>query len=139
MSKTKYQQYRALDPFFDIVMKGLEGLVDGEHYWDTVAEDAVFDFMYRFPGFPQRQTRAQYMAAMENYGMNLHSADGLVVTRGLDPSIVVLEYMVHGQPQLTGKTYDNSFCSVVTIRDRKVVGWRDYMDSLAAVTAASHS
>ncbi len=39
-------------PFYDITMKGLIGEVDGEHFWDAVAVDAVFDFMYEFPGFP---------------------------------------------------------------------------------------
>ena len=29
------------------------------------------------------------------------------------------------------------FISVVTIEDRKIVQWRDYMDSLAAMTALS--
>src|SRR5436309_15196145 len=31
--------------------------------------------------------------------------------------------------------YDNRFISVVTIEGRKIVQWRDYMDSLAAMTA----
>ena len=29
----------------------------------------------------------------------------------------------------------NRFISVVTIEDRKIVGWRDYMDSLAAMSS----
>lgn len=32
----------------------------------------------------------------------------------------------------TGKAYDNRFCSIITVKERKVVHWRDYMDSLAA-------
>jgi hypothetical protein len=35
--------------------------------------------------------------------------------------------------------YDNRFISVVTIENRKIVRWRDYMDSLAARTALSGS
>jgi ketosteroid isomerase-like protein len=31
--------------------------------------------------------------------------------------------------------YENRFISVVTIEDRKIVGWRDYMDSLAAMSS----
>jgi ketosteroid isomerase-like protein len=31
--------------------------------------------------------------------------------------------------------YDNRFISVITIENRKIVHWRDYMDSLAAWTA----
>jgi ketosteroid isomerase-like protein len=34
-----------------------------------------------------------------------------------------------------GPPYDNGFVSIVTIENRKIVRWRDYMDSLAAWTA----
>ncbi len=37
------------EPFYKIIMEGLKGEVDGEHFWDAVAEDAVFEFLYRFP------------------------------------------------------------------------------------------
>jgi len=40
-------KFKALDPFFNIVMKGLDGLVDGDHFWDAVADKAVFEFLYR--------------------------------------------------------------------------------------------
>jgi uncharacterized protein len=46
---------------------------------------------------------------------------------------------VHGKIVKTGAAYDNRFISVVTIEDRKIVQWRDYMDSLAAMTALSAS
>ena len=54
-----------------------------------------------------------------------------------DPRIVVIEYDVHGKILATGVSYDNRFIAVVTIEDRKIVHWRDYMDSLAAMTALS--
>jgi ketosteroid isomerase-like protein len=121
-------------------MKGLEGLVDGDHFWDAVADDAVFEFLYRFPGWPERlESRAAYMTALEGYRMRLHSANGLVVHLTRDPRVVVLEYEVHGTAASTGKAYDNRFCSIVTISDRKIVRWRDYMDSLAPVLATSTS
>jgi ketosteroid isomerase-like protein len=48
---------------------------------------------------------------------------------------VIIEYEVHGKVIATGASYDNRFISVVTIKDRKVIHWRDYMDSLAAMNA----
>jgi len=54
------------------------------------------------------------------------SADGRVVT---------LEYEVHGKILKTGADYDNRFVSIVFIENRKIMRWRDYMDSLAAWTA----
>ena len=44
MSKAEYEVFEALNPFFEVVMEGLRGLVDGDHYFDTVAEDAFFEF-----------------------------------------------------------------------------------------------
>ena len=49
--------------------------------------------------------------------------------------VVTLEYEVHGKVLATGTSYDNRFVSIVTIENRKIVRWRDYMDSLAAWTA----
>ena len=65
----------------------------------------------------------------------LHGGDGLIVHKSLDPRVVVLEYEVHGKIVTTGKSYDNRFASIITIENRKIVHWRDYMDSLAAWTA----
>jgi ketosteroid isomerase-like protein len=42
---------------------------------------------------------------------------------------------VHGKILSTGLSYDNRIISVITIGNRKIVHWRDYMDSLAAWTA----
>jgi len=49
----KYADFTALDPFFEISQQGLAGLVDGDHYFDTIADDAVFEFRYIFPGWPK--------------------------------------------------------------------------------------
>ena len=37
MTDPKYAAFTALDPFFDIVQQGLAGLVDCDHYFDTIA------------------------------------------------------------------------------------------------------
>jgi len=138
MTKSQYKVFEALDPFFDIVMLGLRGLVDGDHYFDTFAEDAVFESRYHFPGWPPTiRGRANLMASLSGYGktIKLHSGDGLVVHRSQDSRVVILEYEVHGRILSSGAAYDNRLISVVTIQNRKITHWRDYMDSLAAWTA----
>ena len=77
------------------------------------------------------------MASYSGYGksIKLHSADALVVHRSQDNRVVILEYEVHGKIVSTGAAYDNRFISVITIENRKIIHWRDYMDSLAAWTA----
>lgn len=138
MAKTGYKAFEALDPFFAIVMKGLRGLIDGKHYFDTFADDAVFESRYQFPGWPMMiRGRANVMASLSGYGktIKLHSGDALVVHRAKDSRVVILEYEVHGTIVSSSARYDNRFISVVTIENRKIVHWRDYMDSLAAWTA----
>ena len=79
------------------------------------------------------------MALYAGYGNSivLHGADALVIHRSQDPRVVIIEYEVHGKIVASGASYDNRFISVVTIKDRKIVHWRDYMDSLAAMSALS--
>ena len=142
MPNAKYAGFEALDPFFEVVQKGLSDFVDGDHYFDTIAEDAVFEFRYHFPGWPLTvRGRADLMALYSGYGNNirLHSSDGLVVHPSRDGRVVVLEYEVHGQILANGNSYDNRFISVVRIENRKIVRWRDYMDSLAAWTALNRA
>jgi ketosteroid isomerase-like protein len=138
MPNADYAVFEALDPFFEVVQKGLREFVDGEHYFDTIADDAFFEFRYHFPGWPLTvRGRTNLMGLYSGYGktIKLHSGDGLVVHPSRDGRVVVIEYEVHGTILSTGARYDNRFISVVTIDSRKVVHWRDYMDSLAAWTA----
>jgi uncharacterized protein len=138
MPKTGYKAFEALAPFFEVVMEGLRGLVDGKHNFDTFAEDATFESRYHFPGWPVTiRGRANLIAALSGYGktIKLHSGDALVVNRCQDSRVVILEYEVHGRILSSGASYDNRFISVVTIENRKIIHWRDYMDSLAAWTA----
>src|ERR1700733_6315975 len=138
MPKDKYAGFEALNPFFEIVQEGLRGLVDGENYFDAISDDAFFEFRYNFPGFPSTlRGRAALVASFSNYGksIRLHSGDSLVVHYSQDNRVIILEYEVHGTILSTGVPYDNRLISVVTIENRKIVHWRDYMDSLAAWTA----
>jgi ketosteroid isomerase-like protein len=142
MPKAEYAAFKALDPFFKVVMDGLSGLVDGKHYFDTFADDAVYEFRYNFPGWPQTiRGRWNLMAAFSGYGksIQLHLGDSLVVHPARDARVVILEYEVHGKILRTGASYDNRFVSIITIENRRIVHWRDYMDSLAAWTALNNA
>jgi ketosteroid isomerase-like protein len=112
--------------------------VDGAHFWDAVAEDAIFEFRYNIPGFTNRiEGRKAYMDWFGGYSNILHSADNLRVHRSIEAGVIILEYEVHGMVLHTGKAYDNRFCSIVTVKDRKIVHWRDYMDSLAVMSSVT--
>jgi ketosteroid isomerase-like protein len=81
------------------------------------------------------------MALYAGYGDNmvLHKSDALVVHRSQNPRVLILEYEVQGKAIKTGRPYHNRFVSIITIEGRKIVHWRDYMDSLAAMSALSAS
>jgi len=80
------------------------------------------------------------MASFSGYGetIKLHSGDALCVHRSQDSRVVILEYEVHGRILSNAIPYDNRFISVITIENRKIVHWRDYMDSLAAWMALNN-
>lgn len=127
------------EPFYHIIMEGLKGEVDGEHFWDAVAENAVFEFIYNIPGFTNKiEGRQAYMDWFGGYSNVLHSSDNLRVYKSNDPNnVIILEYQVHGRVPHTGKAYDNNFCSIITIKDRQIVHWRDYMDTLAVMLSVT--
>lgn len=53
----------------------------------------------------------------------------------MQASVAVLEYATPGKALATRAAYDNNFISVVTIADRAVTHWRDYMNPLAVLEA----
>ena len=87
MTKAQCEVFEALNPFFGVVLTGLRVLVDGKHYFDTFAEDTLFESRYHFPGWPPTiRGRANLMASFTGYGrtIKLHSGDALVVHRSRD-------------------------------------------------------
>src|SRR6266850_602114 len=95
---TDLDDFKALDPFFRIIEKGLDGIADGGHFFDLLAEKVIFDY---------------------------------IITTG----VVVLEYASEGRVVSTGAPYTNRYISVLTITDRKVTHWRDYLDPVAVFDA----
>jgi uncharacterized protein len=103
-----------------VIQQGLTGFVDGEQFFDTIADDAIFEFLYTAPGWPHRvDGRENLMAIFSGYGnrIALRSADELVVHKSQDPRVVILEYAVHGTVLRTGLDYNNHFIPVITIED----------------------
>jgi uncharacterized protein len=133
-----YAAYAGADPYFNLVRLALGDLVDGEHFFDIVADDVVYEVRYDFPGWPRSiQGRAGLMAQFRSYVDNiaLQSADRLITHKTDNGRFVVIEYEVHGRIRATGAQYDNRFCSIIKLENRKIAHWRDYMDSLAAWNA----
>jgi ketosteroid isomerase-like protein len=139
MSSRNYAAYKNAAPYFELVRGALGDLVDGEHFFDVVDEHTVYEVLYDVGGWPRIvRGRTSLMAQFRGYveAIKLQGADHLVVHKADGGRVVVIEYEVHGTILATGNAkYNNRFCSVIRLENRKIAHWRDYMDSLAAWNA----
>jgi ketosteroid isomerase-like protein len=139
---TKYTEvnsnFGANGPFFHIIREGLKGLVDGDDYFDMLADDVIVEYVISVPGYPKRvKGRKRVINLYSDYDsyMSVQSADNLRVYHDPKASVAVLEYEVHGKSVQGGRPYDNRFVSIVTIENGKVTKWRDYLDPIAVFDA----
>ncbi|ESQ81396.1 nuclear transport factor 2 family protein [Asticcacaulis benevestitus] len=139
---TDYSVYKALDPLFEMVGGVIGKQVDGSHFFEWFAEDAIWENPFPVPGTkPVFNGRNELLAAFRGYGdvFQLNSTSDLQVHRskteeGAD--VVIMEYKGQGHSLATDRPYNNTYLSVVHIKDRKIFLWRDYVDQMIAIEAA---
>ena len=137
-TQESYDGLEALDPFFALMHSALSPVADGEHYLDMLADDVVFDYPFAAPTGPRViEGKQTFIAYLGGYGsrLNLDAMSDLVVHQTSGQGVIILEYASHGSGVKTGQPYNNHYISVVTIRDRKIVHWRDYWNLLAVIAA----
>lgn len=131
-----YAEFEALAPFMRLIEESLAGLVDGERYFDMFDEDIFMEFIYAPPGTPPSIRGRQAMIdAWRGYGdiIFLDRMSDAKAYQTTAPGIVILEYESHGKGVVTGRPYHQKYVSIVTIKDRKVVYWRDYGNPLTVI------
>ena len=131
-------KYAAMRPYFDVVTDALRGLVDGDNFFDIHADDVVVKYIITVPDYPRRIVGREALAELyADYGQSIVQSGSSDVYRYYDAeqSVVILEYTIHGTVVRTGVPYLNRFISVITVKDRKIVHWRDYLDPLAVFAA----
>jgi uncharacterized protein len=129
--------FGALDPFFRIIEEGLTGIADGDNFFDLLADDVVFEYVITVPGYPRRAVGRSTVADLYRpYGDTfvLHRCFDLAIHHDRESGVVVLEY-ASGRVVATGAAYENRYISVLTIVDRNVTRWRDYLDPIAVFEA----
>jgi uncharacterized protein len=135
---TDLDDFKALDPFFRIIEKALDGIADGGHFFDLLADGVIFEYIITIPGYPRRvEGRTAVADFYRPYGtmIVLDRCHDLVVHHDTKTGVVVLEYASEGRVVATGGSYANRYISVLTITDRKVTHWRDYLDPVAVFDA----
>ena len=55
---TDLDDFKALDPFFRIIEKGLDGIADGGHFFDLLAEDGHLRLHHHDSRLPNGTSRA---------------------------------------------------------------------------------
>jgi ketosteroid isomerase-like protein len=131
-------KYAAMRPYFEVVAAALKGLVDGTDFFDIHAEDVVVEYIITVPDYPRTIVGREALAGLySDYGESIVQSGSSDVYRYYDPeqSVVVLEYTMHGTVVRSGAPYVNRFISVITVKDRKITHWRDYLDPLAVFAA----
>jgi ketosteroid isomerase-like protein len=138
MTARDMTKYAAMRPYLDVVTDALDGLVDGDDFFDIHADDVVVEYIITVPDYPRRIVGREALAELyADYGQSIVQSGSSDVHRYHDAeqSVVVLEYTIHGTVVSTGAPYLNRFISVITVKDRKIVHWRDYLDPLAVFAA----
>ena len=138
MTSRDMTKYAAMRPYFEVVAEALKGLVDGTDFFDMHAEDVVVEYIITVPDYPRTIVGREALAELySDYGESIVQSGSSDVYRYYDPekSVVVLEYTMHGTVVSSGAPYVNRFISVITVKDRKITHWRDYLDPLAVFAA----
>ncbi|UXX96627.1 nuclear transport factor 2 family protein [Streptomyces sp. AD2-2] len=131
-----YAEFRALAPFIKLVEDSLAGLADGDRYFDLFADDVVMEFVYAPPGTPpELRGRPAIIDSFRGYGriITLDRMSDARIHTTATPGVVILEYASHGTGVTTGRPYHQHYVSIVTIRDRRIVHWRDYSNPLVVI------
>jgi uncharacterized protein len=105
MAVSNLDDFQALDPFFRIIEEGVAGLVDGEQFFDLLAEDVVFEYIITVPGYPRRVAGRQAVAELyRSYGATivLDRCYDLAVHNDQVTGVVVLEYASQGRSSRPG-------------------------------------
>ena len=127
MRSSNFELYAHAEPYFGLVRRALGDLVDGEHYFDIVADDIVYEVLYDVAGWPRViRGRADLMAQFGGYCDNvaLQSADKLFTHKTDDGDTVVITCPIM-QPKIVryswadnpdGNLYNNAGLPAIPFR-----------------------
>jgi ketosteroid isomerase-like protein len=105
-------------------------------FLDMLAEDAVMEFPFAPPGLPRHlDGKAAIRKHVENLGgmIQVERFSSLAVHR--TSSGFVLEFTCSGIGTQTGRAYNQEYVSVITLREGRIVRYRDYWNPLHVLNA----
>ncbi|GHF71974.1 hypothetical protein FHX82_000761 [Amycolatopsis bartoniae] len=122
----------AVDVFGELARQTAEsGAV--EVMLDLSADDVVFEFPFAPPGRPTRvegkPALAEYLKALAGR-VRIEGIRDLEVHETVKPEVAIIEMTVTGTVTATGAPYEQSYVSILTVRDGLIVHYRDYWNPL---------
>lgn len=124
----------------DLLVAGLNGLLDGdvEPWLDMFTDDGAMAFPYAPEGMPKR---IEGKAALANHLARFpHQFDfsrfsDPICHYSTDPEVMIAEFSCQATVMGTGRSYNQRYISVITIRDGKIANYKDYWNPLVALQA----
>jgi ketosteroid isomerase-like protein len=117
---------------------GRPGPLTGEF----LADDVVIESPFAPPGRPTRvEGREEFLASANPqravFPIRFDDCRVLTVHDTVDPETIVVEYELTATSTRTGQQATAAFIGVLTVRDGKVVLWREYQNTLAIQQAVA--
>jgi ketosteroid isomerase-like protein len=100
------------------------------------------EFRFAVPGTPaELRGRQAVIDSFSGYGdiLDLEGMECENAYRTDKPGVIILQYKGNGVGVATGRPYNQSYISILTIADRKVIHWNDYWNPLVVMEAIGGS
>ena len=109
------------------------GTGDSRALVDLCADDVVFEFPFAPPGRPTRvegkPALGDYLTAVSGR-TRIEGVRNLEIHETVKPEVAIIEMTMTGTVTATGAPYEQSYVSVLTVRDGLIVRYRDYWNPL---------
>ncbi len=127
----------AMTKFADLILQG-----DIPQWIELFHEDAVFEYPYAPPGYPQEiRGKAAMFERFKDFPKTFQFFEftDVQMHQTLNPDVLIVEFSCRGQILTTGKPYNQRYISVVQMRDGKIAHYRDYWNPLIVLEAFKES
>ncbi len=111
---------------------------DAETFPDMFAVDGVLEYPFAPPGLNTPIAGREAVVANFQRIRPLLRIDGVTNVSEIqvnDPEMIVLEFSGYGEGLVTREAYEQRYISVIRLRDRNIVLYKDYWNPIAFVQA----
>ena len=119
--------------FLDLMLAG-----DISQWMELWHEDAVFEYPFAPPGYPQEvRGKKALFEHFKNFPetVKFFEFTDLQMHPTLNPEILIVEFAGRGKILASGREYNQKYISVMQMTDGKISRYRDYWNPLVAIEA----